>query len=105
MPDMVWNGKYKLVFVGNMKIHSEANFTSSVPDYALIGEQYITSVKSDNGFYQISRGSIVGWVYGNPNYVTVTKYLEPVVVDPAPEPEPQLTVEERLERLEAIHGL
>lgn len=103
MPDMVWNGKYKLVFLGNMKIHSEANFTSSVPDYALIGEQYITSVKSDNGFYQISRGSIVGWVYGNPDYVTVTKYLEPVVVDPAPEPEPEPSDAEKLRLLWEAH--
>ena len=101
MPDMEWKGKYKIVLTGNLSIHTEPNLTSPVPDYALIGEQYITPTKSENNFYNITRGGVTGWISGNSKWTEITKYLEPVIVEPEPEPEPELTVEERLDRLEA----
>lgn len=103
MPDMEWKGKYKIVLSGNLSIHTEPNLTSTVPDYALIGEQYITSVKSENNFYQITRGGVTGWISGNSKWTEITKYLEPVeIVNPEPET-PELALEEKVDKLWAAH--
>ena len=98
MPDIVWNGKYKIVMLGNMAIHTEPNLTSPVPDYVLKGEEYISVDKTDDNLYKITRGNLTGWISGRTKYTEITKYLEPVPHEPEP------SLEEKVQRLWDAHS-
>ncbi len=104
MPDMVWNGKYKIVMKGGLKkrVGPGTNYPvtgTGMDDYVYPGEVLTGYEKHpDTGWMRIDEHEQV-WISGSPSYSTITKILEPVPhAEPEPEPPVELSLEEKVER-------
>ena len=95
IPDMVWNGKYKIVMIGSLFIHHGPGVLySNTGDAAEQGQVFITDKRSGNNWYDIGEDE---WISGNTKWTEITKYLEPVEHEnPEPDPDPQPSLEEQV---------
>ena len=96
MPDMVWNGKYKIVMKGSLTIRKGPGtiYSEWEDEFATSGQVYITDERSVNDWYRIGDDR---WISGNTRWTEITKYLEPVPH------EPELSLEEKVQRLWSAH--
>jgi hypothetical protein len=95
MPDMEWNGTYKIVLNGSMAIHETNLLSSRVVGYAYSGEEYIATEKTADDIYKIGDER---WISGRTRWTVINKVLIPV-----PHPEPELSLEQKVELLWDAH--
>jgi len=96
MPDMVWNGKYKIVMKGTMTIRKGPGAVYSAWDeeYARTDEVWLALERSDNNWYRLGPDR---WISGNTKWTEITKWLEPVEhEDPEQDDEIVLSLEEQV---------
>jgi len=105
---------YVIEMLGNMNIRTTPN-GSATGQYALKGEVY-HSTEERNGWYRIIKNGVAGWISGLTQWTRITEIdtepepmPEPIEPDPEPDPgtspDPDLTLEERVKRLEkAVFG-